>query len=141
LIRLASEIASHPAGTVTRACSTSASKEAAFRLLENAAVRSEAVRDAAIRAAARRCQGHATVVVPVDATTLTITDAKRTKGLGSVGARDKGARGVHVMTALAVAKNGSALGICAQQTWIRTQRSKHGECRRTSPTRKSETLH
>jgi len=141
LVVLAAEVASHPAGTVTRACSSGSSREAAFRLLENTAIRPEAVRAATLRATARRCAGHAKVVVPVDATALTLTDEKEGKGLGAVGSWGKGARGVHVMTALAVAENGSTLGLCGQQMWVRRERSRHGDCHSPCPEEPSETRH
>lgn len=139
LVLLASEVASHPAGTVTQACLSSASREAAFRLLENTAIRPDALVAAPLQATARRCLGHAKVVVPVDATTLTLTDDKQTKGLGAVGAWGKGARGVHVMSALAVAEDGSTLGLCGQQMWIRRERSIHGD--RHIAEQPSETRH
>jgi hypothetical protein len=55
----------------------------------------------------------------VDATSLGLTDECDKKGLGSVGTRRCGARGVHAMTALAVAPTGPTLGICAQTLWVR----------------------
>ena len=68
--------------------------------------------------------------VAVDATSLTLTDEQREKDFGAVGAWDKGARGVHAMTALAIAPAGETLGICGQATWVRQARSVHGRHRR-----------
>lgn len=127
LVLLAAEVASRPAGVVIRACATSASREAAFRLLENSAVRPEDVRAGPLRATARRCAPYSRVIVPVDATALTLSDEKEAKGLGAVGSWQKGARGVHVMSALAVAEDGSTLGICGQRMWVRAARSVHGD--------------
>jgi Transposase DNA-binding/Transposase DDE domain len=129
LVRLAAEVAGRPAGTVTRACATSASREGAFRLLENASVRPEAIRAAVQEATLQRCRVEHRVVVAVDATSLTLTDEQRTK-FGAVGAWDKGARGVHAMTALAVTTAGETLGVCGQETWVREVRSVHGRHRR-----------
>jgi hypothetical protein len=139
LVQLAAEVATTPAGTVTRACGSSASREAAFRLLENAAVRPDAVRAGPLRATARRCVGRARVIVPVDATALTVTDAKQAKGLGAVGAWRKGAQGVHAMSALALAEDGSTLGLCGQRMWVRRERSVHGD--RHKKNEPSETEH
>lgn len=128
LVALAGEVAAHPAGTVMRACGSSASREGAFRLLENGAVRVEAVRAAVQEATLRRCSG--IVFVPVDATSLHLADRKGTKGLGGVGAWHRGARGVHVMSALAVSGDGKPLGISAQRMWTRAERSRrnpHGK--------------
>lgn len=124
LVQLAAEVASRPAGTVTQACTTSASREGAFRLLENPAVRQQPIADCVQRAALERCQGQSTVFVAVDATSLRITDNLRDKGIGSIGTVGRGARGVHAMTALAVDKDGVPLGIVGQKLWVREKRSK-----------------
>src|SRR5262245_21341170 len=93
LVRLASEVAACPAGTVTRACASSASREGAFRLLENYSVRADELQRCVQQATLRRCQGSGIIFVPVDATSLQLTDRKRCRGIGSVGTVEKGARG------------------------------------------------
>lgn len=126
LVRLAEEVARRPAGTVTGACSSSASREGAFRLLESPTVKAQSIGEAMCLAGARRCQGKPMVFVPVDATSLTVTDKARGKGLGAVGSWAMGSRGLHAMTALAVSQGGATLGICAQRMWVRDRRSPHG---------------
>jgi hypothetical protein len=138
LVQLAAEVAKQPAGTVTGACRSSASREGAFRWLESPAVHPEAVVAAAAKAGARRCQGHGQIVVPVDATSLTLTDMTERKGLGAVGSWAQGGRGVHVMTALAVATDGTPLGVCGQQYWVRQQRSTCSHRRKRRATDRSE---
>lgn len=118
LVKLATEVARTPAGTVTRVCHTSADREGAFRWLENSAIRHEAVLSATARATLRRCAGLRRVHVPLDGTALTLTDKKRSKGLGPVGERN-GAHGVHVMTAFVVSSEGKPLGIAGQRSWVR----------------------
>ena len=137
LVLLAGEVATRPAGVVIRACATASSREAAFRFLENSAVRPEDVRAGPLRATGRRCAAFSRVVVGVDATALTLNDESLTKDIGAVGAWSKGARGVHVMSALAVAEDGSTLGLCGQRMWVRTERSRHGD--RPCPELPSET--
>jgi hypothetical protein len=66
------------------------------------------------------------VFVPIDGSSLSLTDTGHAKGLGGVGAWEKGARGVQVMTALALSANGSTLGISGQTMWIRGAKSPHG---------------
>lgn len=126
LVSLAAEVARQPAGTVTRTCSSSASREGAFRWLENSAIRAEAVLEATVRATLRRCGGSRRVHVPLDGTALTLTDNKRAKGIGPVGQRD-GAQGVHVMTAFVVGDDGTPLGIAGQCMWVREGHSKRPE--------------
>jgi hypothetical protein len=76
------------------------------------------------------------VHVPVDGTTLTLTDKKRAKGLGPVGQRD-GAHGVHVMTAFVVGSEGTPLGVAGMRTWVRSKPTKKEGSTRV----KSETDH
>jgi Transposase DNA-binding/Transposase DDE domain len=124
LVALAAEVAWAPAGTVTRACSSSASREGAFRLLENPAVGPNAIRRCVQAATVRRCPQSQPVIVAVDGTSLRITDKGRTKGIGPIGSLHRGAQGVQVMTAFAVTPDGAPLGIAAQKMWVRSGRSK-----------------
>ena len=68
LVDMAAEVYGCRAGTITRAYRSSASREGAFRLLENPAVHSEKIVECVERAAARRCAGFEKVIVPVDGT-------------------------------------------------------------------------
>src|SRR5258708_805159 len=106
LVTLAAEVARRPAGTVLQACATSASREGAFRLLENDAVRTGAVRDAMVQATTLKCSAKKLVFVPMDGTSLGLTDNAGSRGLGGVGAWKMGGRGVQVMSALAVEQDG-----------------------------------
>ena len=127
LVALAAEVALRPAGVITRACASSASREGAFRLLENGAVRPDAVRAAAEKATLRTCRSARRVIVPLDGTSLGLTEGVRSRGLGGVGSWRRGGRGVQVMTALAVTEGGAPLGMCGQRMWVRKTRSPHGD--------------
>jgi hypothetical protein len=126
LVDLAAEVAARPAGTVLKACTSSASREGAFRLLENDAVHPSAVCEAMTQATRLKCRREQTVIVPIDGTSLNLTDNARVKNLGAVGAWSRGSQGVHVMTAVALTSEGCALGICEQRMWVRAARSPHG---------------
>lgn len=139
LVAVAAEVAARPAGTVTRACASSASREGAFRLLENEAVRTGAILQGMQRATARRCSGQRVAFVAVDGTSLNITDTKGRKGMGSIGARHRGARGLQVMTALMIDEQGAPLGIAGQKMWARGGRSKRN--RKGRPERGGENIH
>lgn len=108
---------------MTKVFDDTAEREGTFRFLENRAIAAEAIGAAAAGAAARRASQFASVVVPVDGTSLSIRDATGSKGLGIVGARSIGATGIQVMTALALAPDGTPLGLCGQTMWTRTERS------------------
>lgn len=126
LVSIAAEAAGTPCGTVSGACRTSASREGAFRFVENEAVCPREVIGAMVRAAIRRCT-EKLAIVPVDATSLLLRDETGGRGVGAIGSWKSGARGVHVMSALALTSEGAPLGLCAQSYWVREQRSKRPE--------------
>lgn len=121
LVAMATRIAQRPAGTVTAVFPTSAEREGAFRLLENRAVSHEAIGEAAFSAAARSCAKERLIFVPVDGSSLTLSDRARRRELGRVGNSVRQNRGLHVMTALGVDCAGVTIGVLDQQFWARTQ--------------------
>lgn len=141
VVDLAAEVALHPAGTVTGACRSSAAKEGAFRWLENRAIGVAGVAESVTGATLRRCETSKRVHVPIDATALTLTDEERSKGFGAVGSRRQGGQGVHVMTALVVDGDGTALGVAAQNFWTRKRRSRRPEKASSSLDSNRETRH
>ncbi len=136
LVDMAAEAASKPAGKVTEVFAEGATREGAFRLLENEDVAPEAIALAAHRATANRCVGQEFVFVPVDGSSLHLVDRDGAKELGVVGARSKGALGVCVMSAIAVLGDGTPVGICGQRYWTRVERS--GRKKEKKDTRKLE---
>ncbi len=120
LALMARRVAEQPAGTVTGVFPTSAEREGAFRLLESSSVGVAAVADAVTGATARRCSKDGSpVFVPVDGSSLTLSDQARRRQLGRVGSR--GSRGLQVMSALAVDAQGTTVGLVDQQWWRRDQ--------------------
>ena len=137
---LASSAAQRPAGKITEVFTVSAEREAAFRFVESDHIRAAEVAGAAHRATGRRCWGQSIVYVPVDGSSLSLTDHALEKGLGLVGARASAAPGLQVMTAIAVSVAGTPLGPCGQVWWARTERSpakKHDR----RPIEQKETIH
>jgi len=134
-------MAARPGGKVTEVFTEPAAREAAFRLLENEDVPAEAVADAIHRATARACFGEPFVFVPVDGSSLNLTDATGAKGLGAVGARAKNARGLCVMSAIAVTGDGTPVGTCGQRYWARPLRAvrRRGRKKDTRPLMERET--
>src|SRR5207253_1553279 len=119
-MRIAATAALRPAGKITQVFTVGAEREAAFRFVENEQVSAANIAQAAQHATARRCWGEHIVYVPVDGSSISVTDWKGQKGLGVVGARKNGAPGLQVMTAMAVSLDGTPLGACAQRWWGRT---------------------
>lgn len=124
MVAVAAAAAARPAGRITQVLDAPAERTAAFRLVENDAADAGAIARAAHGACARRCAGHAFVFVPVDGSSLNLTDLARSKDLGVVGARSIGARGLQVMSAIAVLPDGTPAGICGQLWWARKGRAR-----------------
>lgn len=128
LVRLAAQVASCPAGTVTKVVSRSAEREGAFRLLENRNVSVEALARASHEAAVARAREFPFVYVPVDGSSLSLTDRARKRAVGPVGTLGQHGRGLITQTALCVSPDGTPLGVCGQLYWARkSKRSKKRE--------------
>lgn len=101
-----------------------ADRESAYRLVENESVDADLVMAAAHEAAARRCAGTPFVYVPVDKTSLNITDLADDKGFGMIGTSRSGATGLNVLTALAITPDGVPQGIAHQRYWARPRKTR-----------------
>jgi len=123
LVDVAAELARRPGGRITDVFGDGAEREGAYRLVENDEVVPRALGTASSQATLERAQGMERVFVPVDGTSLSLTDELGQKGLGKVGARQKGATGLQVMNAIAVGPDGTPLGLCGQVYWARCKRS------------------
>jgi hypothetical protein len=126
LVAVAAGALAHPHGRITATFEHGAEREAAFRWIENPACDARQITRASSRATARRAAEYSFVFVPIDGTSLNIADHARSKGTGVVGARFVGARGLQVMTAIAVAPTGTPLGIAHQVYWARRGRKRPG---------------
>lgn len=120
LVRVAEAAARRPAGRLTEVFEVAAERAGAYRLVENDDVDPEVVAEAMYAAAVERSQGESFVFVAEDQSSLAFTDTAARKGTGSIGTRDRGARGFEVMTALAVSPSGVPLGVAGQRWWART---------------------
>ena len=120
VVRLAALAAMNPAGTVTATFERDAERQAAYGQLANDNLSVESLGEAAHRASARRAAAYPHVYIPIDGTSLSITDRAESKGTGVVGTREHRGRGVQVMNATVVAPNKTPIGMAAQQWWVRT---------------------
>jgi hypothetical protein len=120
LVRMARRLAEGPAGAVSRVFDDLAERQGAYDFLSNDDIRSGAVLGAASAAAAGRCGGHDVVFVPVDGTSITLTDRAKSKPLGSVGPRKFPTRGLKLIDAIAVTPDGTPQGLLDLQFWSRS---------------------
>jgi hypothetical protein len=104
---------------VTEVFIESAAREAAFRFVENEDISAAEIGAAAHRATGRRSAGLPFVYVPVDQTEVHVTDRSDSKSLGHCGTATSKTRGLQVMNAIAVAPDGTPMGLCGQVYWSR----------------------
>src|SRR2546428_1743398 len=97
LVMMGERAAASPGGKIVDVFTDGASREGAFRFVENDRVDEEEVLRAPHRACAQRSRGMAFVYVPVDQTSLNLTDEHDEKGLGDVGRSRGTAKGLQVM--------------------------------------------
>lgn len=123
LVDVAATLARRPGGRISDVFDRGDEREGAYRLMENDAVEARAIGTASGHATLERACGQTRVFVPIDGTSLLLTDEDGSKGLGAVGSRRTGGLGLQVMSAIAVAQDGTPLGLCAQRYWARVKRS------------------
>lgn len=118
-MKLAAGLHARPAGRLTRVYKNAAERQAAFRFVENRRIDPDAIASASHRAAARLCGSEHVVYVPVDSSSLVMTDLQNNK-FGRIGSfNDTTNRGMIAMTALAVDLQGTTLGTTALEWWVR----------------------
>jgi len=125
LVQVAADAARRPNGTITGTLKGGARREGAFRLVENDDVDPSAIARSSHEATARRCAGKRAVIVPVDCTTISLSDPCGERGFGPVGAHFYTATGIQIMSALALDRDGTPLGLVAQRGWVRDPKRVH----------------
>ena len=124
LVSVAACALEHRAGKVTEVFPSDAEQQGAYGLLENGKVSYEGLVESAGAACARRCQAYGFVFVPVDGTSAKLADPHGKKDFGAVGTYEAGARGLKVVSAIALSPAGEPIGLCAQQQWTRPAQPK-----------------
>lgn len=120
LVTMAARMAEHPAGTLTAIFPNSGEREGAYRFVENAEIPPEEMERARGVGCAKRLRPNSVVVVPIDQTSIQLPDSELVRDFGSVGPRRSGARGVHVMSGIAV-QDGAVEGVLFQDPWVRSE--------------------
>jgi len=110
------------AGRVTQVFPTNAERKGAYRLLERDHILPESLVDASGCACARRSAAYSYVIVPIDGSSAKLADPIGT--LGAIGTYASGARGIKVISAIALSPEGEPLGLCHQEQWLRPRKPK-----------------
>lgn len=117
LVKIAATLAARPMDSIPQAHDDWGQSKATYRFMENGRVKLEALIKADADATARRCAGLKEIRVLVDLTTLSFPNAPATEGLGPVG--EEGSRGILLQSALAVTREGVAIGLLDLLLWCR----------------------
>lgn len=121
-VAMATRVNEQPHGTVSGVFSDGAEREAAYRFLESDKIDTAELGRSRAVACARRMEAHGGVfVVPFDQTSIHLHDHTGGHGFGSIGTRQRGGRGVHVITGMALTEQGVPLGILDQQYFVRSE--------------------
>ena len=120
LVAVAAACFRAPAGTITSVFTDVAEREAAYRFVENPRVAASSLMAAQSSATAKAARAERFVFVAVDGSSLTLSDRGGKRDVGVVGAHKFGARGLIVVSALAVSPDGTPIGLCGQTWWTRT---------------------
>ena len=140
LATMAARMVESPGGTLTEVFGDGAEREGAYRFVENEYVEAKEVGRAALRACLKRARKQPFVYVPIDGTSLTLKDCSELRGLGRITSTRYRTRGIEVMSGIAVAADGTPLGYCAQEYWVRGPELTK-QLRHERPVEQKETRH
>lgn len=119
LVEMATRAAARPSGKVSVVFDRSREREGAYDFLESRLAESSAIAESMFSATVAQARGAKSVYVVLDISTVTLTDESDAKGFGHIGSPNRPARGLMVMNAFAVARDGVPLGLVEQHYWAR----------------------
>lgn len=139
LVEIAAGALRRPAGRVTEVFGTDAGRQGAYDFLENEAVSAGAILEAAVRATVRRVAKQPYAFVAIDGTSLSLIDPHGTKNFGAIGAYKDGGRGLKLLHAYVIDRQGIPSGMSCQIWWARPDA--HIKKKQFRPLRTKETKH
>jgi hypothetical protein len=119
LVDMAARLAERPGGRISDVYVRPGESQGAYDFVSNDAVSPAALVRAVGVATARRCAEYDRVVVPIDGSSLTLSDHRKRKNFGPVATSKMGTRGLKTMEAAAVGSDGVFLGVLDVQWWAR----------------------
>jgi hypothetical protein len=121
LVQMAAGAALNPSGRVSAVFDRAKEREGAYDFLESVQASAKTVADGVFSATAERAKKQPYVYVVIDGSSLSLPDETGRKGFGPVGTRHVPVTGVMVTSGLAVAGDGTPLGLIDQIYWSRSK--------------------
>ena len=121
LVLMATRAARRPSGRVSEVFDKAHEREGAYDFLENDAIPASAIAEMLFAASVAQTNDRLVYAV-VDGSALTFIDRNESKDIGPIGSPNRAARGIQVMSALGVSKQGVPLGLLDQIVWTRPPR-------------------
>lgn len=118
--RMAARLGAEPRGRISEVFAVASEREAAYRQIRCDAWDAQALVRSARTAVVKRARELPFAYVALDGTSLNLGGPFSARELGRIGASQ--ARGIEVMTGLALSPTGVPLGLVAQRHWIRSDR-------------------
>jgi hypothetical protein len=119
LVSMATQVALRPAGRISEVFLEAAQRQGAYDFLESPYFGADCLTASMANACGARCMEVPYAFIPIDGTSLTLVDREQKKDFGGVGPYTHGARGLKVITAIAVSPEGVPLGVTALEWWNR----------------------
>ena len=91
-----------------------------------------------MNACVRRAEDYPFVFVPIDGTSLTLADHSQAKDFGSIGSRERGARGLKVVDAIALSPAGVPVGLAGMRWWARGPKPTRHKRRRNTEDKETQ---
>lgn len=141
LVGMATQAAFDPSGKVSEVFGNDAERQGAYDFLESGHIGVAAILNAMTGQAAEECASENRVLVPVDGSSVTLVDRDGVKDFGAIGDYAHGARGIKVISALALTESGGVpLGLLSQVYWTRpTTKPRKTKKRRARKVKDKET--
>jgi len=114
----------NPCGKISKVFKCTRERGGAYDFVENVCVPTARLERAVGKATAKSCVGAGRVRVAVDGSSANIVDETGEKEFGRIGTDGAGAKGLKVMTALAIGPDGGTIGVLAQSYWVRPPAAK-----------------
>lgn len=131
-VRMVARAAENPSGKLSEVFTSPRELDAAYDFVERDQTSVKRLEEAVGRATALECVGPGHVLVAVDGSSANVVDGTGRKGLGRIGTDAAGARGLKVITALAVGAEGVPIGLLGQSWWARPQAPKRSQKQKRS---------